>query len=273
MQFDLGCHLDYTLSGPATLLFNIHAARNDAQIVTGESLFVEPFYQADFYTDLDNNQFFRVNAGSGPLSIRYQATVDVGSQTSSPQNIGEVLPSQPPLQVVPYLYPSRYCQSDRLSRLAMAQFGDVGTGHARVTAICNWIYENIEYLRGSSDEHTSAFDIVTERAGVCRDFAHLGIAFCRALQIPARFVTAYAHGLVPPDFHACFEAYLGGRWYFFDATRQAPQTGIVRIGAGRDAADVSFATLFGPISFGGMEVWMNARGAAPTYTTEAVALA
>jgi transglutaminase-like putative cysteine protease len=109
-------------------------------------------------------------------------------------------------------------------------------------------------------------------------FAHLGIAFCRALQIPARFASAYAYGLEPPDFHACFEAYLSdetgaGHWYWFDATRQAPQTGVVRIGAGRDAADVSFATLFGGIAFQGMEVWMQASGdIAPAYTTDAVAV-
>ena len=161
---------------------------------------------------------------------------------------------------------------------SIQKFGNFSPGFSRVTAICNYIYDNITYERGSSGTQTSAFDTVTERAGVCRDFAHLGIAFCRALGIPARFVTGYAYGLEPPDFHACFEAFLGAdaasaRWYFFDATRLAPQTGYVRIGSGRDAADVSFATLFGPVQFNSMEITMLAHGDIPDYSTEAVALA
>jgi transglutaminase-like putative cysteine protease len=93
-----------------------------------------------------------------------------------------------------------------------------------------------------------AFDTVTERVGVCRDFAHLGIAFCRALNIPARFAAGYAYQLNPPDFHAYFEAFLGDRWYLFDPTRLVAKDGLIRIGTGRDAADISFATIFGPVS-------------------------
>ena len=146
-------------------------------------------------------------------------------------------------------------------------------GHERVTAICNWIYDTIAYRPGSSDTGTSAYDTLAERAGVCRDFSHLGIAFCRALGIPARFVSGYAYGLEPPDFHAVFEAYLDGRWYLFDPTRQAALDAIVRIGVGRDAAEVSFATIFGAMNPTGMSVWIApADGSAETgeRTTEAV---
>jgi transglutaminase-like putative cysteine protease len=104
-----------------------------------------------------------------------------------------------------------------------------------------------------------AFDTVTQLAGVCRDFAHLGIAFCRALGIPARFVSAYAYGLNPPDFHAHIEAFLGGRWILFDPTRRAPQLSFVRIGQGRDAADTSFATIFGGAVMDKMELSMKPR--------------
>ncbi|MDZ4151946.1 transglutaminase family protein, partial [Methylicorpusculum sp.] len=107
---------------------------------------------------------------------------------------------------------------------------------------------------GSSDSQTSAYDTATQRAGVCRDFAHLAIAFCRALNIPARFVSAYAYQLDPPDFHACFEAYLGNRWYLFDPTRRAPLDGIIRISTGRDAADVSFVTFFGAVQLNRMNI-------------------
>ena len=137
-----------------------------------------------------------------------------------------------------YLYPSRYCESDMLVRLALQEFGGAAPGFERVTQICNWIHAHVEYLHRATNPMTSAYDTATERAGVCRDFAHLAIAFCRALAIPARFVSGYAFNLYPCDFHACFEAFLGNSWYFFDATRLVPQSGFIRIGTGRDAGYV-----------------------------------
>ena len=149
---------------------------------------------------------------------------------------------------IPYLFPSRYCQSDRLSRLAWDLFGDIENPHEKVVAITDWIHENVEYLRGSTDSITSAYDTVTQRTGVCRDFAHLGIALCRALNIPARYFSGYAYQLEPPDFHACFECFIGGSWVVFDATRLAHLNGLVRIGTGRDAADAAVASIFGSAS-------------------------
>jgi transglutaminase-like putative cysteine protease len=157
--------------------------------------------------------------------------------------------------------------------MAQHHFGFVEPGFERVTAICNWIYENVAYLQGTTNTHTSAIDSVAERAGVCRDFAHLGIAFCRALNIPARFATGYAHQLFPQDFHAYFEAYLGGHWYAFDATRLVPQTGLVRIGAGADAARAAFATIFGDAPMVGMRVFIDLAkggGSNPEYVTSGV---
>jgi transglutaminase-like putative cysteine protease len=156
-----------------------------------------------------------------------------------------------------YLYPSRYCQSDLLLRFALTEFGHLFPGYSRVTAICNWIYDNLLYLSGSSNSLTSACDTALERVGVCRDFAHLGIALCRALNIPARFVSGYAYGLIPSDFHAVFEAYLDGRWYLFDPTRLVPLKSVVRVGTGRDAADVSFATIFGLAQMNEMRLFMD----------------
>lgn len=288
MIFDCSCRLDYTISGQATLVFNIHPTDGAGQRVLNEHLQLSPVLPIDALDDASGNRYFRVSPPQGAFSVSYSARVEGALQTRAPESLRELAPHELPLDVLPYLYPSRYCQSDRLVRLAQAQFQNAGVGYTRVASLCNWIYDHIEYQRGSSDEHTSAFDIVTERAGVCRDFAHLGIAFCRALQIPARFATAYAYGLVPPDFHACFEAYLGsndgdaatpGAWYWFDATRQAPQTGVVRIGVGRDAADVPFASLFGAVGFSGMQVSMQpapmtdgSPARAPDYTVQAVAV-
>jgi transglutaminase-like putative cysteine protease len=153
-------------------------------------------------------------------------------------------------------------------RLAQDEFGELEPGYSRVQAICDWIYDKVTYLSGSTDASTSAYDIATQRAGVCRDFAHLGIAFCRALNIPARFVSAYAYQLEPPDFHACFEAYLGNNWYLFDATCLAPVEGLVRIGTGRDAADVSFATVFGVVEMESMNVYIDSLEDRPLKTTK-----
>ena len=145
-----------------------------------------------------------------------------------------------------------------------------------MTAICNWIYGNVDYISGTTDALTSAFDTVTQRAGVCRDFAHLGIALCRAMGIPARYVSAYAWRLSPPDFHAVFEAYLdgpgGGAWYLFDPTRMTGADGLVRIGIGRDAADVAFCSIFGDVGSGPPQVWIDGPDTTIPVTTAAVSL-
>ena len=157
-------------------------------------------------------------------------------------------------QVLSFLYPSRYCQSDKLFRLAHNLFGDIPNPYEKVLTLTNWIHTNVQYISGSTDNHTSAFDTVTEQAGVCRDFAHLGIALCRALTIPARYFTGYAYQLVPADFHACFEAYIGDEWILFDATKLAPLNGLIKIATGHDAADASIANIFGDIAFTSMQV-------------------
>ena len=273
MQLDVGCHLDYSVTQPSTLVFNISVNHNAYQKVIQEKLQIDPDLAFDEYVaPLTNNRYFRVNVPSGKLQVSYQATVDLWHFHKSPDAIPEVLPADLPLETMHYLYPSRYCQSDKLMRVAQYEFGNLQSGYSKVNAICNWIYDNITYLSFSSDQNTSAYDTATQRVGVCRDFAHLGITFCRALNIPARFVAAYAYGLQPPDFHACFEAYLGHRWYLFDPTRLVPQNGIVRIGTGRDAADVSFANIFGPVQLDQMRLFANPVGEIPAYTLEALSL-
>ena len=141
--------------------------------------------------------------------------------------------------------------------MASIEFGGMMPGYGRVLAICDYINRNVTYRSGSSDSMTSACDTIIEREGVCRDFAHLGIALCRALNIPARFVTGYAYGLNPADFHAWFEAYLSNSWYAFDATRLVSQSDLIRVGVGRDAADVSFATISGQVQMSNMQVYTN----------------
>jgi transglutaminase-like putative cysteine protease len=276
MIFSLGCELSYEVQAPTTLILNVDAMRNDHQRVLSESFTTEPEVRSEPHRAVESaNLYRRLVLQPGPCTIRYTAEVDLRPRKIDPQGIGEVPVSQLPLNVLPYLYPSRYCQSDQLVRFTWREFGSIPAGHARVAAICNWIRDEVDYLNGSSDSSTSAYDTFSLRAGVCRDFAHLGITFCRALGIPARFVSAYGWQLQPPDFHAVFEAYLGGRWYLFDATRLVPIDGIVRIGIGRDAADTSFATFYGAVQDAPKKVWIAPEGGvggAVEWTTEAVSV-
>jgi transglutaminase-like putative cysteine protease len=274
MKFKLGCNLNYEIFDASTLIFNIGVAENNYQHILEESLQVQPSIAYEEYTDpVLENRYLRVNAPKGNLQISYQATVELSYAVENPNAIAEVSPAELPLDTLVYLYPSRYCQSDRLMNLAQSEFGHLSLGYSRVTAICNWIYDRVTYLSGSTNSQTSAYDTATERAGVCRDFAHLGIAFCRALNIPARFASGYAHQLEPPDFHAFFEAYLGDRWYLFDPTRLVPLEGLIRIGTGRDAADASFATIFGNVQMQQMKVFVESFDKEPpAYNLDAIGL-
>lgn len=200
-------------------------------------------------------RFHGLAAPAGGLEVFYEAEVErditAGHGSRNPPESPLVdLPSG----VVRYLYPSRYCESDKLVRLAAKSFGDLAPGHERVAGICNWIHTNIDYQPGITDAHTSAVECLTLRAGVCRDFAHLGITFCRALGIPARYGCAYAYRLQQPDFHAFFEVWLGDRWWCYDATRMAPQYGFIWVGSGHDAADTSVATMSASVQFESMEI-------------------
>lgn len=247
MKFKINSQLKYSIADFSTFIFNFSVAKNNCQKVLSEQLQIEPQLQVEEYiAPTLGNRYLRLNVPQGNLEINYHAIVESSYLEKDPNSITEIPPAELPLETLYFLYPSRYCQSDRLMRMAAHEFGHLLPDYSRVTGICNWIYEQVTYLAGSTNSYTSAYDTATERAGVCRDFAHLGIAFCRALNIPARFVSCYAYQLQPPDFHACFEAYLGDSWYIFDPTRLVPQTGLIRIGTGKDAADVAFATIFGP---------------------------
>ena len=235
---------------PADFVLNIHAARTPWQTVVSENLTTNPPMQPLLHDDsVLGNRYLRLRAGPGPLAVRYEATVDIDHQRDSPSALEEVPVARIPPQVFDFIYPSRYCQSDRLRRVASREFGHLRPGYWRVLAIRDWVRARTVFMPGSSNSSTSAVDTMVEQVGVCRDFAHLMIALCRALNIPARFVTSIDYGAPPelglPDFHAYVEVFLGDRWYAFDPTGITAPMGLVRIGTGRDAADVSFATLFG----------------------------
>ena len=262
----VGCNLTYSVTNPTSFLFNVAAARTAHQSISGETLQLNPVitYEASSL-GTEATQVYRLIVEPCDLQLQYRAIVDLSPEMYDTSGIIETGYSQLPNEVLPYLNPSRYCESDRLARFALQTFGNVQPGFSRVTAICDWINCNLDYQAGSTSESTSACDVLIQRVGVCRDYAHLSIALCRALCIPARYVSGYAVALQPPDFHGFFEAYLGSRWYLFDATRMAPVEGFVRIGTGRDAADASFATIIGAATLTTMAVW--AEQTAPNQIT------
>jgi len=276
VDFHTTCTLKYQVRERSTFIMNVAASEAVNQHVHDHSFSVDPVVQVDEHTTPElGNHYHRFVAPPGPVTIRYEARVRVSYTLTDPASLPATPPDRLPLATVPYIVPSRYCQSDQLMRLAFREFARVPQGAPQVRAVCEWIYANVDYLAGTSGTLTTALDTATQRVGVCRDFAHLGVAFCRALNIPARFVSGYSHDLDPPDFHALFEAWLDGGWHLFDPTRRISRTGFVRIGTGRDAADVPFALIIGAASLQEMQVncaftGPDSEGAHPHPTEQAV---
>ncbi len=247
-RLEIDCRLEYEVEGPSHFLFQIEPARVPGQEVLRESLTIEPALDKRHWTHLESgNRHFRFDADAGPVRVHYHAEVGLAPAPVGAPGPAEETVSDLPDDVLHLLTPTRYCECDELGPVAQKLFSDVPPGLPRVQAITQWIHEQVEYRLGTSDVGTTARDIFVQRSGVCRDFAHLGIALCRALNIPARFVVGYVRfEEPPPDFHALFEAWVNGRWQLFDATEMAPIDKLVRIATGRDAKDVAFATIYGP---------------------------
>jgi transglutaminase-like putative cysteine protease len=253
IRLELQVDLNYQIDGyGADFLFNVHAAHTPSQVIAGERLTLSQAIEAPLYTDpATGNRCMRLHAFPGELQLSYTATVDLTHHFADPATILEVPVSALPPEVIGYIFPSRYCQSDRLLRLAAKEFGGLRQNYGRVQAIRDWVHQHVAFTSNSTNANTSAVDTLVERVGVCRDFAHLMIALCRAVNVPARFATGTDYGsdpaLGPPDFHAYVEVYLGDRWYIFDPSGLAIPMGLVRFATGRDAADVAFATIFGNV--------------------------
>ncbi len=201
------------------------------------------------YTDTYGNLCQRLTAPPGHLSI--STTADVKTE-----DIIEVKPGAQfveiqhlPPPVLKYLLPSRYCESDRFNQLAMSITSRCIPGYDQVAAIVAWLRDHVEYTPGSSSYPISAVEVNQQQHGVCRDLAHLGIALCRSISIPARMVVGYLHNLTPMDMHAWFEAYVDGQWYTFDATKKDSIGGYVAVGYGKDSSDVALYNQFGPASY------------------------
>lgn len=248
MKFKINSSLSYDVKGPTTFIFNIHALNSINQTILEEKLLINPYMDIEEYVSHNgDSRFIRLKVEQPTnFTIDYSAVVDMNFKVLDERNSSKLVPIvELDSYIASFLYPSRYCQSDKLMKFAFNEFGNYSSVYEKVLAITDWLFNNIEYVSGSTNSQTSAMDTLIERQGICRDFAHLSIALCRALTIPARYFTGYAYQLNPPDFHACMEAYIDGNWIIFDPTRLAPLNGLIKIATGRDAADSAVASIFG----------------------------
>lgn len=257
MRLKAGCEMRLE-ADEATPLVNMLRPRSGAgQWVASESYQLEPFVPVIEYVDAFGNLCQRLVAPKGTFRIRVDAVVEVAGEIAV--NAGAPLHAieQLPDSALQFLLPSRYCPSDKVGNRAHAIVGNAKPGYDQVEAVRSFIQREIEYRYGVSDASTDALDTLKEGAGVCRDFAHIGITLSRNLLIPARMVVGYLYQLDPMDMHAWFEAYVGGRWYTFDATQREPRGGRIAVAYGRDAADVALFSEYGPVKMKKMTTWVE----------------
>ncbi|MGA2429180.1 MAG: transglutaminase family protein [Candidatus Acidiferrum sp.] len=252
MILRLGYDIQFELPAPVAMvaLLNVHPSRV-ADLLEPDELLVEPAVQIDSFIDSFGNRCTRFLAQQGPLRLSNSTLIyDSGLPDEVNPEAREIPVQELPHDVVRYLYNSRYCEVDRFSIIALELFGAVTPGWPRVQAICDWIHNRVSFGYQYARPTKTALDVYTERFGVCRDFQHLAVTMCRALNIPARYVTGYLGDIGVPvtgvmDFSAWFEVYLENRWWAFDARNNQPRIGRVLIAAGRDASDVAITTSFG----------------------------
>jgi len=230
------------------------------QWIVSETYDLQPLVSAVEYVDCFGNLCQRLVMGAGKLQVNVETRVECAERIDTAPQAAFTAPEELPDAALQFLLPSRYCPADCMENQAREIVGRGKPGYAGVEAIRSWIHEHVEYRMGASNASTTALDTYEQRAGVCRDFAHVGISLCRSLMIPARMVVGYLHALEPMDLHAWFEAFVGGRWYTFDATQPEPRGGRIVVAYGRDAADVAITTSFGPIAVKSMTVSVERRG-------------
>jgi transglutaminase-like putative cysteine protease len=240
-----------------TFIAMLRPRSGEAQWVIKEGFEMEPFKRGIEYVDAFGNLCQRFQAPAERFVLNTHVEIDVEAEISVDPDAPLTLPINIPHDALQFLLPSRYCPSDRMTQRAADIVGKAKPGYGQVDAIVRWIRDNIAYRYGVSDASTDAMGTLEDKAGVCRDFAHIGIACCRALQIPARLVVGYLYQLDPMDMHAWFEAYVGERWYTFDATQKQPKGGRIAVAYGRDAADVALITQLGELSTEEMKVWVD----------------
>lgn len=263
MHVHVGCRIVYQSSFPTPMMLVLRPPQTYHHHVVEEQQKIDPSTPMHEYIDGFGNHIWRLVVPVGTLEIVYDAIADV------PPTADPVFPelAKTPIEHLPddvliYTLPSRLCPSDLFLNDAWQLFGHIEGGWAQVQAVCDWLHSNIDYGAGSISS-TTGWDAYQQRRGVCRDFAHLGISFCRALNFPTRYVCGYLPDInvpidpVPMDFHAWFEVYMDGAWRTFDARHNRPRTGRVLIGRGRDAVDVALSTVYGSAQMSTIQVWAD----------------
>ena len=265
MQIRVGYELIYDCPQPTPMMLvvNIHHSRA-ADIVVPDHLTTDPMVPVAGYHDRFGNWCSRIVAPQGRIRIASAGVLrDHGAlDPVLPWAEQHAVQDLPP-EVLEFLLGSRYCETDRLSETAWALFSQTPMGWARVQAICDFVHNHIQFNYADARSTRTAWEAFNERRGVCRDYAHLAVAFCRSMNIPARYCTGYLGdiGMPPPygpmDFAGWFEAYLGGAWHTFDPRNNVPRRGRVLMARGRDAVDVAITTTFGPNTLASFKVWTD----------------
>jgi transglutaminase-like putative cysteine protease len=263
IRFGYDISIDCPQPTPMILMLNVHYTRV-SDLVAPDTLRLTPAVASSGYRDGFGNWCTRIVAPPGGIRISSDSVIRDSGLTEP------VVPQarQTPVEVLPeealvYLLGSRYCETERLVDVAWQLFGHAPTGWGRVQAICDFVHRHIQFGYQHARRSKTAFEAWQEGAGVCRDYAHLAITFCRCMNIPARYCTGYLGDIgvpalpAPMDFAGWFEAYLDGQWYTFDARNNAPRIGRILIARGRDAADVAISTSFGPNTLTGFRVWTD----------------
>ena len=264
MRIRVGCEFVWETTVPVPMLMLVKPRADADHLTVYESTWSDPQLSIHEYKDLFGNNCWRFVAPEGTSAVRYDAVVEI------PETPDPVVPHAAlhavedlPDDAIVFTLPSRYVESDKLLDVAWELFGNTAPTWERIQAVCDWVHHNIQFVNGSSTPATTAYDVYQQRMGVCRDFALLSVAFCRALNIPARYTFGYLPDIaieppdVPMDFHTWFEAYVGGRWYTFDARHNTPRVGRVVIGRGRDAVDCALSTAYGNARLAKFTVWSD----------------
>ena len=248
MRLDASCEIIFQTHAFVPAVLMLRPRSGWGQWVSREEYALQPRVPVVEFTDIFGNLCQRVVIPPGTTRLRACCTADTPDEVAVDPTADYIWPQNLPESVLHFLSPSRYCPSDQLTVLASEIVQGFPPGYPQVEAIRAWLHRHIAYRYGTSDTATTALDTARTRVGVCRDFAHLGIALCRALNIPARMVVGYTHKLDVPDIHAWFEAYVGWRWFIFDGTHEHTAGNRITIAYGRDATDVAFVTQFGPLA-------------------------
>jgi transglutaminase-like putative cysteine protease len=254
MQIRYGFDIALELAQPTTILAMMDVHSDFRRCVAAETdLELSPAMAAERFVDGGGNIVTRLSAPAGSVSLRLEGVfVSEGREDEVDVGAEAVAASDFPPDMLPFLWPSRYCETDLLSDFAWANFGAVKGGWARVQAICDFVHQRLRFSYPEARPTRTASEALAEGVGVCRDFTHLAVALCRCLNIPARYCNGYLGDIgVPPDpapmdFNAWFEAFLGDRWFIFDPRHNRPRIGRILISRGRDAADIPMITTFGP---------------------------